>query len=63
MAVRDIQHLLAATIGTDLLDAISKITDGTLAAVLARQRRPLKALCPVIVALVVKGCDGAHVRN
>jgi putative transposase len=66
MTIRDIQHHLAATIGTELShDTISKITDQILEEVLAWQRRPLEAIYPVIYldALVVKVRDGAHVVN
>ena len=66
MTIRDIQHHLVSTIGTDLSpETISKITDAVLEEVLAWQRRPLEALYPVIYldALVVKVRDGAHVRN
>ena len=66
MTVRDIQHHLVSTIGTDLSpETISKITDEVLAEVLAWQRRPLEPLYPVVYldALVVKVRDGAHVRN
>ena len=66
MTIRDIQHHLVSTIGTELShETISKITDEVLAEVLIWQRRPLDALYPVIYldALVVKVRDGAHVRN
>jgi len=66
MTIRDIQHHLASTIGTELShETISKITDEIAEEVLAWQRRPLEALYPVIYldALVVKVRDGAHVRN
>ncbi len=66
MTIRDIQHHLAATIGTELSpETISKITDEVLEEVLAWQRRPLEAFYPVIYldALVVKVRDGAHVGN
>jgi putative transposase len=66
MTLRDIQHHLVSTIGTELShETISKITDEVLAEVIAWQRRPLEALYPVIFldALVVKVRDGAHVRN
>lgn len=66
MTVRDIQHHLESTIGTQLShETISKITDEVLDEVLAWQRRPLEAFYPVIYldALVVKVRDGAHVRN
>jgi putative transposase len=66
MTVRDIQHHLLSTIGTELShETISKITDQVADEVLAWQRRPLEALYPVMYldALVVKVKDGAHVRN
>jgi transposase-like protein len=66
MTIRDIQHHLASTIGTELSpETISKITDEVLEEVLAWQRRPLEAFYPVIYldALVVKVRDGAHVGN
>ena len=66
MTIRDIEHHLATTIGTELShETISKITDEVLEEVLAWQRRPLEAFYPVIYldALVVKVRDGAHVRN
>jgi len=66
MTIRDIEHHLRSTIGTELSrETISKITDEVLEEVLAWQRRPLEALYPVIYldALVVKVRDGGHVRN
>lgn len=66
MTIRDIQHHLVSTIGTDLShETISKITDEVLEEVTAWQRRPLEPLYPVVYldALVVKVRDGAHVRN
>ena len=66
MTVRDIEHHLASTIGTELSqETITKITDEVLDEVLAWQRRPLEAFYPVIYldALVIKVRDGAHVRN
>src|SRR5690625_4767726 len=66
LMIRDIQHHLATTIGTDLShETISKITDAVAEEVLVWQRRPLEALYPVIYldALVVKVKDGGHVRN
>jgi len=66
MTVRDIQHHLVSTIGTELShETISKITDAVLDAILEWQRRPLEALYPVIYldALIVKVRDGGHVRN
>jgi len=66
MTVRDIEHHLVSTIGTELSrETISKITDEVLDEVLAWQQRPLEAFYPVIYldALVVKVRDGAHVVN
>jgi putative transposase len=66
MTVRDIQHHLARTLGTDLShDTISKITDVVLEEVKAWQARPLEEIYPIIYldALVVKVRDGHQVRN
>ena len=66
MTIRDIQHHLASTIGTELShETISKITDQVAEEVLAWQHRPLEALYPVIYldAIIVKVRDGGHVRN
>ena len=66
MTVRDIQHHLARTIGTELShDTISSITDAVAEEVKAWQARPLEELYPVIYldALVVKVRDGHQVRN
>ena len=66
MTIRDIQHHLVSTLGTELShETISKITDEVLEEVTAWQRRPLEAFYPVIYldALVVKVRDGAHVQN
>ena len=66
MTVRDIQHHLARTIGTELShDTISNITDAVTEEVKAWQARPLEELYPVIYldALVVKVRDGHQVRN
>lgn len=66
MTVRDIQHHLASTIGTELShETISKITDQIGQEVLAWQHRPLESLYPVIYldAIMVKIRDGAHVSN
>jgi putative transposase len=66
MTVRDIEHHLATTIGTELShETISNITDQIAKEVLAWQSRPLDPLYPVIYldALVVKVRDGAHVTN
>src|SRR5690606_32263245 len=49
MTIRDIQHHLASTIGTELShETISKITDDILDEVMIWQTRPLEALYPVI---------------
>ena len=66
MTVRDIQHHLVSTIGTDLShETISKITDAVAEEVLLWQRRPLESFYPVMYldALVVKVKDGGHVKN
>jgi putative transposase len=66
MTVRDIQHHLARTIGTDLsADTISRITDSVLEEVKAWQSRPLEEIYPILYldALVVKVRDGHTVRN
>ena len=66
MTLRDIQHHLASTLGTELShETISKICHEVLDAVDEWQNRPLDAFYPVIFldALVVKVKDGGHVRN
>ena len=66
MTVRDIQHHLARTIGTELShDTISKITDAVTEEVKAWQARPLEEIYPIIYldALVVKVRDGHQVKN
>jgi putative transposase len=66
MTVRDIQHHLARTLGTELShDTISKITDTVLEEVRAWQTRPLEEIYPIVYldALVVKVRDGHQVRN
>jgi putative transposase len=66
MTVRDIQHHLARTLGTDLSpDTISTITDAVLEEVKAWQARPLEEIYPILYldALVVKVRDGHQVRN
>jgi len=66
MTVRDIQHHLERTLGTELShDTISKITDGVLDEVKAWQGRPLEEIYPIIYldALVVKVRDGHTVKN
>ena len=66
MTIREIQHHLAATIGTDLSpETISNITDAVLEEVKAWQSRPLEEVYPIIYldALIVKVRDGHQVRN
>lgn len=66
MTVRDIEHHLASTIGTEISrETISKIVDEISDEILAWQSRPLEAFYPVIYldAIVVKVRDGGHVRN
>ena len=66
MTVRDIQHHLAATLGTELShETISNVTEVVVEEIKAWQSRPLEAFYPVIYldALVVKVRDGAHVAN
>lgn len=66
MTVRDIQHHLARTLGTELShDTISKITDAVADEVKAWQHRPLEEIYPIVYldALVVKVRDGHQVRN
>ena len=66
MTVRDIQHHLARTIGTDLShDTISRVTDAVADEVKAWQARPLEELYPIacLDALVVKVRDGHQVRS
>ena len=66
MTVRDIQHHLEATIGTEIShDTISNVTEAVAEEVSAWQSRPLEPFYPVIYldAIVVKIRDGAHVAN
>ena len=66
MTIRDIQHHLAATLGTQLShETISNVTDAVLDEVHAWQSRPLESFYPVIYldALQVKIRDGAHVSG
>jgi putative transposase len=66
MTIRDIEHHLATTIGTELShETISNVIDEILDEVMAWQNRPLEAFYPVLYldAIVVKVRDGAHVRN
>jgi putative transposase len=66
MTVRDIQHHLRKTYGTELSpDTISKITDSVLDEVKAWQTRPLDPIYPLVYvdALMVKVRDGHVVTN
>lgn len=66
MTIRDIQHHLATTIGTELShETISKITDAVLEEVVQWQKRPLEELYPIVYldALVIKVRDGHQVKN
>jgi putative transposase len=66
MTVRDIQHHLARTLGTELShETIANVTDAVLEEVKAWQQRPLEEIYPIIYldALVVKVRDGHQVRN
>jgi len=66
MMIRDIQHHLARTLGTELShETVSKITDAVLEEVKDWQARPLEEIYPIIYldALVVKVRDGHQVRN
>ena len=66
MTVRDIQHHLASTLGTELShETISNVTEAVAGEVAEWQSRPLEAFYPVLYldALVVKVRDGAHVAN
>lgn len=66
MTVRDIQHHLATTIGTELShETISNITDAVLEEVVQWQKRPLEELYPIVYldALVIKIRDGHQVKN
>lgn len=66
MTIRDIQHHLATTIGTELShETISNITDAVLEEVIQWQKRPLEELYPIVYldALVIKIRDGHQVKN
>jgi putative transposase len=66
MTVRDIQHHLARTLGTELShETISNVTDAVAEEVKAWQSRPLEEIYPIVYldALVVKVRDGHTVRN
>ena len=66
MTVRDIEHHLASTIGTEISrETISKITDAVLDEVADWQKRPLDEIYPILYldALVIKVRDGHHVKN
>jgi putative transposase len=66
MTVRDIQHHLARTLGTELShETIANVTDAVLDEVAAWQTRPLEEIYPIVYldALVVKVRDNHQVRN
>ncbi|SMY05381.1 Transposase (or an inactivated derivative) [Brevibacterium antiquum CNRZ 918] len=66
MTIRDIQHHLVSTIGTELShETISNITDAVLEAVMEWQQRPLEEFYPVVYldAIRVKVRDNGHVRS
>ena len=66
MTIRDIQHHLASTIGTDLShETISNITDAVSEEVLAWQSRPLEEFHPVIYldAIRIKIRENSQVLN
>ena len=66
MTIRDIQHHLERTLGTELShETISKVTDAVVEEVKAWQSRPLDPIYPIIYldALVVKVRDNHQVRN
>ena len=66
MTIRDIQHHLARTLGTELShETIANITDAVLEEVQEWQSRPLEAIYPILYldALMVKVKDNHQVRN
>jgi putative transposase len=66
MTIRDIQHHLARTLGTELShETISNITDAVAEEVKAWQSRPLESIYPILYldALMVKVKDNHQVRN
>jgi putative transposase len=66
MTIRDIQHHLARTLGTELShETIANITDAVAEEVKEWQSRPLEAIYPILYldALVVKVKDNHQVRN
>lgn len=66
MTIRDIQHHLETTIGTELShETISNITDAVMESVMEWQNRPLEEFYPVIYldAIRVKVRDNGHVRS
>ncbi len=66
MTVRDIQHHLQSTLGSELSpETISNITEAVAGEVKAWQVRPLEPVYPIVYldALVVKVRDGHQVRN
>jgi putative transposase len=66
MTIRDIEHHLAATIGTEISrETISTITDAVLDEVTQWQKRPLEEIYPILYmdALAIRVRDGHQVRN
>jgi putative transposase len=66
MTIRDIEHHLASTIGTEISrETISKITDSVLDEVLQWQHRPLDSIYPILYldAIVIKVRAGQQVTN
>ncbi|MDV6278331.1 IS256 family transposase [Rhodococcus erythropolis] len=66
MTIRDIEHHLATTIGTEISrETISKITDSVLEEVLEWQNRPLDPIYPILYldAIVIKIRSGQQVGN
>ena len=66
MTVRDLQHHLQSTLGSELSpETISNITEAVAAEVKAWQARPLDPVWPIVYldALIVKVRDGHQVRN
>ena len=58
MTIRDIQHHLASTIGTDLShETISNITDAVSEEVLAWQSRPLEEFYPVMYLDAIRSSE------
>lgn len=66
MTIRDIQHHLASTLGTDLShETISNVTDAVLEEVAAWQARPLEEFYPVLYldAIRIKIRENSQVTN